>query len=416
MRAVVIGPGRVGCGYLAPLLLRAGWEVTLVVRSAEGTRSIERNRRFRVRVTRGAGAHPPGDGLEPGTVTEFGGVKAVELGSDRFNQAVADADLVCTAIRPGGFSQLARPLALALAARGRGRALEVWVVENDYRASALGQAVQRVADEAGMRLPAIAFAGAVAHAVVGRGSWYEPGPPEFVSDAWRTMVVERCAGENQALDLPGIQFTTGSYTARLREKLYVFNSGHAIAAYLGWLRGHATIDQAVADPFLHPIVAGSMLEARRALLCAHPELGDDLYGPVEEALRRFRDHELADPVTRVARDPLRKLAPDDRLLGPVDLIRRTTGRIPAYFALGVAGALLYRASGDRQACTLADHLSAHGVMEVLADVCHLGPDDPFAEAIAARYRGFVFSEGETLFPPAAPEFTDSISGTAVSHS
>src|SRR5687767_11923096 len=83
--------------------------------------------------------------------------------------------------------------------------------------------------------------------------------------------------------------------------------------------------EAAADPSLHPLIAGSMLEARRALLAAHPALGSDLHDRVAAALTRFGDRELADPIERVAREPIRKLGPGDRLLGPAELIRRRTG-------------------------------------------------------------------------------------------
>lgn len=34
MRAVVVGTGKIGCGYLAPLFADAGWEVVLAARTA----------------------------------------------------------------------------------------------------------------------------------------------------------------------------------------------------------------------------------------------------------------------------------------------------------------------------------------------------------------------------------------------
>ncbi|HEV3479717.1 MAG TPA: hypothetical protein VG144_09740, partial [Gaiellaceae bacterium] len=40
-----------------------------------------------------------------------------------------------------------------------------------------------------------------------------------------------------------------------------------------------------------------------------------------------------------------------------------------------------------------------GVMAVLASVCGLPPDDVFAQAVAARYRAFIITPEETIFPP-----------------
>jgi mannitol-1-phosphate 5-dehydrogenase len=142
-----------------------------------------------------------------------------------------------------------------------------------------------------------------------------------------------------------------------------------------------------------------MLEARRALLAVHPSLGSGLHGPVAEALARFGDRELADPIPRVAREPIRKLAPGDRLLGPAELIRRRTRRVPEYFALAVAGAFLYRNEEEEQSRQLEAALARAGVMAVLERVCGLAPEHPFAKAVAARYRGFIITATETIFPP-----------------
>jgi mannitol-1-phosphate 5-dehydrogenase len=239
----------------------------------------------------------------------------------------------------------------------------------------------------------------VAKVAVARGSWRNERHPEFVTDSARELFVDAGALGTAPPSLPGVG-VTNDYVARLREKLFVFNAAHSICAFLGWLRGHKTIDRAVLDPFLRPMIIGCLLESRSAVLASHPKLGHDLHGPVEEALRRFANSALADPVDRVGRDPIRKLGPRDRLLGPVDLIRRVNGRVPPYFALGVAGALLFRPDGDGQACELRTTLGCEGVMSVLRHICGLEPDDPFTQAVAGRYRNFIFTPEGTIFPPA----------------
>nr|MBA2528494.1 hypothetical protein [Euzebyales bacterium] len=244
--------------------------------------------------------------------------------------------------------------------------------------------------------------------------WHDGEEAEFVGDGVAELAVDGSALHNPVPLLRGVR-ATSQYRARLREKLYVFNAGHAVTAYLGWLRGHATVAEAIGDPFVRPIVVGGLLEARRALLSAYPTLArgtvderTDVHAPVVTALRRYADAELADPVTRVARDPLRKLRAGDRLLGPVQLIRQVGGAVPAHFTLGIAAGLLYGrgpredAAGDTQARELRGMLSTEGVMAVLGTVCGLDADDPVAEAVAERYRGFVFTADGVSFPPARP--------------
>lgn len=383
MRALIIGPGRMGCGYLAPMLREAGWEVVLAARDEARAAQIRRIGGFDVRITAAR------------TRAAVDGLVAVGVGTENFDAAVVHADLVCTAVGVGNVPALAEPLARALARRPRARPLDIWVAENGDCAGELARAVRHVAHDG---LPHIGFAGAVATAVVSRGGWQGHARPVYVGDAPRRLFVD---GRNVRTGVPlpaGVE-TTDLYTARLQEKLYAFNAAHAICAYLGWLRGHATIDEAVDDPFLKPMVAGCLLESRRALVATHPRLEPDVHGPAAEAMRRFADAELADPIPRVAREPLRKLGRADRLLGAVALIRGATDRVPSYFSLAVAAALLYRHEGDEQARELRDRLELEGLHSVLADVCGLEEGDPFAAAVEQHFRSFVFTDDETLFPP-----------------
>jgi mannitol-1-phosphate 5-dehydrogenase len=142
-----------------------------------------------------------------------------------------------------------------------------------------------------------------------------------------------------------------------------------------------------------------MLEAARALASAYPGLNGDVHECVAKTMRRFDDAELAVPVERVARDPLRKLRPNDRLVGAAKLVRATLGRVPRHFALGIAGALLYRNEHDEEAGALAHMLERQGLAHVLRAVCGLAPEDELALAVAQRYRGFILTQDGVLFPP-----------------
>ncbi len=385
---VIVGTGRIGCGYLAPLFFAAGWDVVLGARTESSAQRIGAAGCFRV-VEVGAE-----DGQRD--EREVRALAAVAVDRPELGDSVATADLVCVSVGVGNVATLGPSLARALARRTA--PIDVWVVENANAAPRLEAAVAKAAAEAGLTLPDVGFAGAVASVAVARGGWGPGAVPEFVGDSTRALAVDATRLRTALPSLPGVEHTC-AYPMRLLEKLFVFNAGHAIVGYLGWLRRHATVDRAVADPFLRPIVVGCMLESRRAIVSAHPDVDGDVDGPVGEALRRFANPALADPVTRVARDPIRKLRPDDRLLGPVDLIRKVTGTVPAYFALSVAGALLYRGPGDVQAEELEQRLQDRGIIPVLEEVCALKPDDPFAIAVATRYRGFAFDDDETLFPP-----------------
>jgi mannitol-1-phosphate 5-dehydrogenase len=386
VRALIVGPGKLACGYLCPLFRDAGWDVVLSARTREQAERIRASGGFGVRIT-GSGA-----------TSDVRGIAAVATGTPDFEREIASADLVVTCVGVRRIRGLGAPLARGLAVRNPHLPLQVWVAENQDCAPLLEDSVRTVAAKAGISLPPVGFAGAVAEVTVGRGDWRDIERPVFVGDANRCLRVDESSLIAPLPRLPGVE-ATPCYRARLQQKLFLFNAGHALCAYLGVLRGHRSIDQAVRDRFLRPLVAGSMLEAGRALASAYPSLGDDVHGCVARAIRRFEDAELADPVDRVARDPIRKLQAHDRLVGAAQLIRATVGRVPYHFALGIAAALLYRNQSDVEARRLRRMLERKGLAQVLRSVCDLRPNDELAQAVTRRYRGFILTEKGALFPP-----------------
>jgi mannitol-1-phosphate 5-dehydrogenase len=370
-RVVIIGPGKLGCGYLAPLFLGAGWRPSLVARSHARARRIRSAGSFRVRVT-------PSDDSSEFSCT------AVPFGRTAFDQAIAEADLVLTAVGVENVAGLGPALAHALARRSPAAPLDVCVVENADVAPVLEHAVQRAAGAAGLTLPPVGFAGAIAYPVVACGDWDGDQAPTFVRDGVDRLLVDTTRLLSPLPDVPGIEGTT-NYRARLQEKLFVFGAGHALCAYLGACCGYERLDQAAHDPLLRTVVRTCLAESRSALDREYPALGDDGWEAVADAIHRYENDDLRDPIRRVARSPIRKLAPGGPLVGAAKLVRTAFGRVPPAFTLGIASALHYRDPADRQSCQLEWLLRRRGVAAVVRDVCGLEPRDPWGRAVVIAY-------------------------------
>ncbi len=128
-------------------------------------------------------------------------------------------------------------------------------------------------------------------------------------------------------------------------KLYGHNATHALAAYLGSLRGL----QRIADLRQHPdllafIRAAFLEESGEALIRKHAGK-DHLFTPdgyrefADDLLERMTNLYLRDSVERVGRDPHRKLGWDDRLVGTLRLALQQN-IVPRRYALGTAAALV----------------------------------------------------------------------------
>jgi mannitol-1-phosphate 5-dehydrogenase len=320
----------------------------------------------------------------------------VLIGTEEFERAVARADVVATAVGAVSPGSLGAPLARALAARGAGRPVDVWAVENADVAPVLEAAVRKAAAGQGLALPPVGFAGAIAYAAVTRGDWRSSRRPEFVGDSARWLLVdgERLRGPLPRLPRVG---ATDRYHEHLVAKRFVFGAGHVLCAYLGARRGHVHIHDAANDRLLWPVIARALMASRTALLAT----GGHSTGSVEWVMRRYANADLRDLVRRVGRDPIRKLSPAGPLVGPARLATQVTGRVPHGFAAGIAGAMAYRDADDPQSCLLSDMLDGDGgVRTVLADVCGLDPTEPLAREVV-RLRDRWSQVGQMRRSPAA---------------
>ena len=123
-------------------------------------------------------------------------------------------------------------------------------------------------------------------------------------------------------------------------KLYLHNTPHCIAAYLGSFLDAQYLHEAMADKAAHAIVEGAMREMQQTLISITDLEKDFIDWYADKELQRFSNTLLCDPVSRVAREPFRKLAPNERLLGAAQLCL-SAGIFPANLMLGIMAAFFY---------------------------------------------------------------------------
>jgi len=127
-------------------------------------------------------------------------------------------------------------------------------------------------------------------------------------------------------------------------KLYGHNSAHALAAYVGALRGVQRIADLNKYPNILAFLRAAFIQESGAALVRKHAGRDQLF--THEGYREYADDLLArmvnpflnDTVERVGRDPQRKLGWDDRLMGTLR-VALEQGIKPWRFAFGTAAAL-----------------------------------------------------------------------------
>jgi fructuronate reductase len=143
-----------------------------------------------------------------------------------------------------------------------------------------------------------------------------------------------------------------------RAKLRLVNGAHSTLAYLGLLRGHATVREAMDDASLARLVERLM---REDIAPSLSQSADAIARYIDAILRRFRNPELRHLLSQIAWDgskklPIRLIAPTEEALGAGRSIRRLAIPLAAWMRYVVRQAK----SGVPLADPSADHLAKTG--------------------------------------------------------
>jgi mannitol-1-phosphate 5-dehydrogenase len=380
-RCVVMGTGRVAGGFLAPLLRAAGWETILVGRKQSIIETINEGSGLWLNVAR-----------DPLGSRWIGGVRAVSFDDPSLTGLVAEADLVATAVGPSSLPEVGHLLAPLLQARLQtsGDPVNVVAFENHRRAPeilarGLLEGHTPLAEHVGRR---IGIGGAAVWRAVSNREVTPSGVRYDANGVDECYVDAASLVSGAPLDgsIPGIELVR-PFEDRIVEKLWVFNAGHAAAAYLGWHAGCETLDEAMALEGIRAMVSAVVREAQEALeayLAARPGSVPIPSRSLSSILDLYADPALDDTVVRVARDPRRKLAAGDRLIGPASACL-AAGMRPDALARVIAAALAYGEESDRQARDLRRELEFLEPEEVLSEVSTLDRNDELTRLVCQRY-------------------------------
>jgi mannitol-1-phosphate 5-dehydrogenase len=381
-RAFILGAGNVGRGFLGQLFSASGYHVTFVDVDAPLIAALNARHAYTLRLVDNEHTQEVQVGPVQGLLSSEAGAVA---------EAVAAATLGATAVGARALPRIAPVLAAGIAlraARSESAPLNLIVCEN--LKGAAGILCEMVASrlDAAQRAYLAAHVGFV-DTVIGRMVPELPpalraqDPSLIIVEPYQELPVERQGFVGAIPEVVGMapcdHFPL--YTAR---KLYLHNAGHAVLGYLGYQRGLAMGYEALEDPVVRPLLEEALDEGVRGIVARYGAAEGWLREHVRDLLQRFANRALADPVLRLARDPLRKLAPEDRLVGAARLAE-AAGVAPRALAWAIAGALAFDAPQDALAQALQQRLAAEGVAAVLAAVCAIQPQEPLGRLVLERY-------------------------------
>jgi mannitol-1-phosphate 5-dehydrogenase len=381
--AIIFGAGNIGRGFIGQLFSESGYRVTFVDIDQPLLDALNARGCYPIYLV-------TNEKTEKVTV---GPVRALHSAQkEAVAAAVAQARIGATAVGARVLPLIAPLVAAGMerrAAAGVAEPLNLIICENLKGAAVVFRGMVNEHVPAGLRGYVQEHLGLV-DTVIGR--MVPPPTPEMrqqdpsliLVEPYKELPVDRGAflGKIPGISgmLPGDNFP--AYTAR---KLYIHNCGHACLAYTGYLQGYGFGYEALEDPAIFAFVNRALDESKAGVVAEYGVQAAWLEEHIADLLERFKNRALGDTIFRLGRDPVRKLAPSDRLVAAARLAEKA-GVQPEALGQAIAAALCFDPADDPIAVEMQSRLATEGFDAVLADVSGIQPGEPLAGRIRAHYQ------------------------------
>ena len=360
--AVMIGAGQIGRGFIGMLLEQAGYHVIFSDINRAVIDDINNRHEYTVHLV-------DSDSVE----TKVSNISGIYSDPPDLINAYTHCELICTSVGLTAFPAIAPAIATGIELRmleGNQNTLNIIACENGIRATSklknlvyerLDGITKIFADQY------IGFPDCAVDRII--PPVYNLAPAEVVVERYHEWDVEKAGFKGLIPEIPGMNIVDDlmSYVER---KLFTLNGPNAVTGCLGFMKGYKTVKEALEDREIYNVVWGMMEECGRMLIMRHGFSNNEMLQYRTELMKRFLNPYIIDSVTRVAREPIRKLSPDDRIVAPMRYAHEYNIPTPNYY-IGIASMLLYENADDAQSMKLQQMIKINGIKDVLRTLCNI---------------------------------------------
>ncbi|CAI6078528.1 Mannitol-1-phosphate 5-dehydrogenase [Paenibacillus sp. JJ-100] len=378
MKALHFGAGNIGRGFIGLILSRAGYEVTFSDVNQELVHALRERGEYTVELAN--------ESKDQETVSGVTAIDGREL--QTVADTVAEADLITTAVGVAVLKHIAPGIAEGLERRRRAGSvqnpLHIIACENAIGGSAqLKEHVYALLDEQARAFADqyVYFPNSAVDRIVPIQNHEDPLHVQV--EPFYEWVVDRSQMAPAFKSIDGVVYVD-DLEPYIERKLFTVNTGHCVAAYIGYVHGYDTIQKAIADEKVKSIVYGALQETGQVLVKRFGFDPGEHEQYIVKILERFINPYLTDEVTRVGRSPLRKLSPNDRLVRPA-LLAHANDMSVTHLAMGMAAACKFDVSDDPEAVELQSMIRDKGIAAALQHYTTMDIDHPVLVEAVKQY-------------------------------
>lgn len=380
-KAIQFGAGNIGRGFIGALLSNANYEVTFADVNQQVVDKINEEKKYTVHILD-----------KEISQQEITNIKALNVNDPNLSECICDAEIITTAVGPSILSKIAPLIADGIKLRqkrGIKTNLNIIACENAIYASLIlkYEIIKYLQVEEFEYLEtSVGFPNCSVDRIVPPSTINNGNILDVVVESFYEWNVEKDGFKGVLPEIPGMNLTD-NLLAYIERKLFTLNTGHALTAYLGYLKGYKTIEESINDEKIRMIVEGAMTESGEGLINKYGFDPEKHHNYIQKILNRFKNPHLKDDVSRVAREPLRKLGKNDRLIKPLVTARQYGAETPNLI-LGICAVLSYQNANDNQSIKLRQMIKDIGIEKTLQEIAGISPEDNILNDVVERYIKF----------------------------
>ena len=357
--AIQFGAGNIGRGFIGMLLAQAGYQVIFADVNEALIDRLHQDKAYTVHIM----------DVNKQDV-RIDGVDAVMSNGDQIVEEIARASIITTAVGLTILPRIAPTFAAGIKARkaaGSTEPLNIIACENAIRGTS--QLKEHIYKELNDEEKAycdeyVGFPDCAVDRIVPPGE--NEVPTDVVVEEYYEWDVEKASFKGELPQIEGMTLVD-NLDAYIERKLFTLNTGHCITAYIGKRRGLGTIEEAIKDSEIYDIVFKAMSQSGAGLVKKHGLDAEAHAKYINKIIGRFKNPYLHDDVTRVGREPLRKLSATDRLVKPTMTAAGYDLPVDALIC-GIGAALRYDNPADPQSVELQQKIKEKGAIEAFKEI------------------------------------------------
>jgi len=350
-KAVVIGAGQAGRGYIGRLLAEIAYEIIFVDKSRTLVDLLHADGHFSV--------HFYDKDRTPVIVSDY---KALQIEDAKVDHVITEADFIFTATGEQNLSEVANRIQKALSKR-----LTPVVVITCENGINPGKRLAEALEEAGG---------------YDKNKIFISQTAEFCSTVNLVDTRLDILSQNEnffpydADGYPGLLEIRGAQPVRnfeefLKRKIYTYNCLAGIISYCGYVKGYQVYGEAANDEEVSWLMDVLLKELNPALAKYFNISEQEQIEFSQKALEKFKNKNILDYIIKNGRAPRRKLGPTERIFAPLRIIEANQGEYDI-LCFNAAAALCY---WEEQAIHGVEPAMDQPVNKILCEILQVSEED-----------------------------------------